>query len=74
MRIEVRDGSDAGGFVRHFTAQSTSGRGLRMVESIAESWGIARDTRAGKTIWAELPVSDERPPILTFDLASVEAL
>lgn len=74
VRIEVHDGSNAGGFVRHFTAQSTSGRGLRMVESVAESWGIERNTGAGKTIWAELPVGDDRPPIVTFDLASVEAL
>ncbi len=74
VRIEVHDGNNAGGFVRHFTAQSTSGRGLRMVESMAESWGVARDTREGKTIWVELPVGEERPPILTFDLASVEAL
>ena len=42
-------------------AGSPSGRGLRVVDAVATSWGVARDG-AGKTrVWCELPVSDSAP-------------
>ncbi|WP_232791322.1 ATP-binding protein [Streptomyces capitiformicae] len=33
------------------------GRGLLLVAQVAERWG-SRQTSAGKTIWAEQPLSD----------------
>jgi hypothetical protein len=36
---------------------STSGRGLELVASISESWGMrARHDGSGKTVWFSLPV------------------
>jgi anti-sigma regulatory factor (Ser/Thr protein kinase) len=46
---------------------ATSGRGLLLVESLAEDWGICRPHVGGKVVWAELPVElpADSPP---FDL------
>ncbi|MGW0832577.1 ATP-binding protein [Streptomyces prunicolor] len=39
---------------------ATSGRGLLLVESVADKWGVYRPHVGGKVVWAELPV--ELPP------------
>ncbi|MCX5238418.1 ATP-binding protein [Streptomyces prunicolor] len=46
---------------------ATSGRGLLLVESVAEKWGVYRPHVGGKVVWAELPVElpTDSPP---FDL------
>jgi anti-sigma regulatory factor (Ser/Thr protein kinase) len=36
---------------------SPSGRGLRVVEAVATSWGVARDGAGETRVWCELPVS-----------------
>lgn len=49
IRLEVSDGSSIIPAVEDLTE---SYRGLRMVESVSEAWGVeATDT--GKTVWAE---------------------
>jgi hypothetical protein len=53
LRLEVRDGSPARVRPRRYGARSTTGRGLRLVESLADSWGV--DTSPlGKTVWVAL--------------------
>ena len=34
---------------------ATSGRGLALVQSLADNWGIER-TPVGKTVWFEIPL------------------
>ncbi|WP_328750564.1 ATP-binding protein [Streptomyces sp. NBC_00285] len=41
---------------------ATSGRGLLLVESIAEKWGVYRPHVGGKVVWAELPLGSTEPP------------
>lgn len=53
VRIEVRDDSDALPPVREPAGLEVSGRGLRMVASLATDWG-ARFQGAGKVVWADL--------------------
>ncbi len=53
VRIEVLDDSDALPPVREPTGLELSGRGLRMVASLATDWG-ARFQGAGKVVWADL--------------------
>jgi anti-sigma regulatory factor (Ser/Thr protein kinase) len=55
LRLEVRDGSPAQVRPRRYGSQSTTGRGLRLVETLADAWGVDV-APGGKTVWAALPV------------------
>lgn len=54
VRVEVRDGNSRYPVASATPADATSGRGLMMVQALAESWGID-GTGDGKTVWFELP-------------------
>ncbi|MBE4737607.1 SpoIIE family protein phosphatase [Streptomyces sp. NPDC013978] len=54
--IEVTDGSSTAPHLRHARAFDEGGRGLLLVAQMAQRWGT-RHTNSGKTIWAELPLS-----------------
>jgi anti-sigma regulatory factor (Ser/Thr protein kinase) len=56
LRIAVADGSSIPPVVRELSHDRPRGRGLRMVQSIADRWG-AEDHRGGKRVWLDL-----RPP------------
>jgi two-component sensor histidine kinase len=53
LRVEVFDGSFALPEMRDSPMESTSGRGLRLVDAIAVEWG-ARPQLNGKVVWCEL--------------------
>lgn len=55
LRVEVTDASPARPALREPTA--TGGRGLRLVEALADRWGVTT-RRGGKVVWFEL---DPRP-------------
>jgi anti-sigma regulatory factor (Ser/Thr protein kinase) len=54
---EVSDGNIAAPHLRRARTFDEGGRGLLLVAQVAERWG-SRQTPAGKTIWAELPLPD----------------
>ena len=58
LRISVADGSSVQPFVRALGAHQPRGRGLQLVQAIADRWG-SEDHRGGKRVWFEL-----RPPAL----------
>lgn len=62
-RIEVLDGSARRAHPRSYGADATNGRGLRLVERLAQDWGVSR-TEQGKGVWAVVDSSalDERDP------------
>lgn len=53
LRVEVSDGSPALPQVRHHGDLAGTGRGLRLVSSTTDRWGVERHER-GKTVWFEL--------------------
>jgi anti-sigma regulatory factor (Ser/Thr protein kinase) len=53
LRVAVVDASPAWPVVRELDLDSPRGRGLRMVEAIADRWGC-EDHRGGKRVWFEL--------------------
>jgi anti-sigma regulatory factor (Ser/Thr protein kinase) len=53
LRLEVQDSSPASVRPRHFSDQSTTGRGLRLVASLSRDWGVEPAT-SGKTVWVAL--------------------
>ena len=60
VRVEASDGVPGGLQARQYSSTATTGRGLRIVESLATSWGVT-PTADGKTVWAVLPVEDPLP-------------
>jgi anti-sigma regulatory factor (Ser/Thr protein kinase) len=56
LRISVADGSAVRPVVRELSLDQPRGRGLRLVQAIADRWG-AEDHQGGKRVWFEL-----RPP------------
>ncbi|WP_075734424.1 ATP-binding protein [Streptomyces acidiscabies] len=61
--IEVTDGSSAFPRVRHPTADEESGRGMFLVEAMADRWGTSED---GTRTWCTLAVRQPLTPIAGF--------
>lgn len=53
VRIEVWDTSRAMPVTRHYAADASTGRGLLLVEELADAWGTDAGPE-GKTVWFEL--------------------
>lgn len=53
VRVEVRDSDTSNAEPRAAAFDDTSGRGLSMVDRVADSWGIDQQS-TGKAVWAEL--------------------
>lgn len=53
LRISVIDGSSVRPVVRELDTGSPRGRGLRLVQAIADRWG-SEDHDGGKRVWFEL--------------------
>jgi anti-sigma regulatory factor (Ser/Thr protein kinase) len=53
LRISVADGSAIRPVVREMQTHRPRGRGLQLVEAIADRWGV-EDHHGGKRIWFEL--------------------
>lgn len=58
LLVEVHDESPQRPVVRHYPAESTTGRGLALVEELARGWGVRADA-PGKTVWCELSGDDD---------------
>lgn len=53
LRVEVRDGAEGQPRARHPRHDDPTGRGLMIVEALADRWGV-EPTPPGKTVWFEL--------------------
>lgn len=53
IRVAVIDESSAAPVRREYFASQPSGRGLAIVESLSDRWGIAEEGR-GKAVWFEI--------------------
>ncbi|MFG2679314.1 ATP-binding protein [Streptomyces sp. NPDC048392] len=53
VRLEVDDASDRAPVPRCVDGETTGGRGLALVDGLADRWGWSREG-AGKRIWCEL--------------------
>jgi len=55
LRVEVSDGSPQMPQVRDHSVDSTGGRGLQMVDKLADRWGAEpAGPGLGKTVWFEI--------------------
>jgi anti-sigma regulatory factor (Ser/Thr protein kinase) len=53
LRISVADGSSVRPVVRELDTENPRGRGLRLVQAIADRWG-AEEHHGGKRVWFEI--------------------
>jgi anti-sigma regulatory factor (Ser/Thr protein kinase) len=57
IRIEVEDDGDGQPVMRSPGVRATSGRGLQIVQALADDWGVlAKPDPPGKTVWATISV------------------
>lgn len=54
VRVEVSDASDSLPTERHAGALAEGGRGIGLLESLSDLWGVDRLSPSGKTVWFEL--------------------
>jgi PAS domain S-box-containing protein len=57
LRVEISDGSPHLPSPRRYAATAGTGRGLLMLESMVDDWGVNRH-RAGKTVWFRISRSE----------------
>ncbi|MBN6041250.1 ATP-binding protein [Amycolatopsis sp. 195334CR] len=69
LRIEVSDGSPEPAAYR--VPDNDGGRGLRMVDAYVDAWGQTTGD-GGKTVWAELALSQLGPVTLKTDVTGRE--
>jgi serine phosphatase RsbU (regulator of sigma subunit) len=53
VRVEVEDGSDRLPMVKDYELEAGTGRGIRLLEDVADAWG-AEATPGGKVVWFEV--------------------
>lgn len=58
VRVEVRDGSPVPPRMHSFSTMSATGRGLRLLEQLAEAWGVESGAD-GKVVWFEVGRPDD---------------
>ena len=58
LRCEVTDESPQVPRPRRYAPEATTGRGLSMIEQLADAWGVSAHT-GGKTVWFELALDEE---------------
>lgn len=61
LRIEVHDGSPERPRPRPTDPEAADGRGLLLVDALADEWGVAERGGPGKVVWASLSVPVVRP-------------
>lgn len=75
VRVEVCDHSPVPPQVRRFSAEAATGRGVRLLETLADAWGVQARSAGGKCVWFTLSLN--RPAQFVeweFDVAAVEPL
>ena len=58
VRVSVTDGSPIPPAMRRHSVTSTTGRGLRLLNQLADSWSV-EDTNGGKTVWFTLTAASD---------------
>lgn len=61
LRCEVEDTNSAGPIRRTVDADAEDGRGMELLDMLADAWGGTR-TATGKTVWFELTAKPLHPP------------
>lgn len=71
VRVEVADASACPPKQRHADGDATNGRGLELVDGLADRWGWQAEG-AGKSIWCEVDRCEPGVEAVAFDGATYE--
>lgn len=71
VRVEVADASARPPKQRHADGDATNGRGLELVDGLADRWGWQTEG-AGKSIWCEVDRCDSGAAAVAFDGTTYE--
>ncbi|MEU6706503.1 ATP-binding protein [Streptomyces wuyuanensis] len=63
LRIEVHDTGAGEPHVGQPSRDDTDGRGLLIVSSLADGWGVTPHAPCGKTVWTEFKTDESKTPI-----------
>lgn len=69
-RVEVADRSPVGPAPKRYRADAATGRGLRLLATLADRWGVRRSSD-GKVVWFELGREDGSDGVVPPDLDDV---
>lgn len=72
VRVEVGDDSSMAPHRRDSDEEATIGRGVDMVEMLAEQWGVETDVAEGKVVWFEVSASASVEPADAFAATPVD--
>lgn len=53
-RVEVHDGSPMPPRMLHFRLTAATGRGLRLLDQLSQTWGVDAVSGTGKVVWFEV--------------------
>lgn len=75
VRFEVGDGHRGGPMPKRYVADSPTGRGMRLVAALAESWGVERGA-GGKVVWFSIDraMPATPPSVLPLDVVDLGTL
>lgn len=62
VRVVVADASPKAPQRRTYKEEATTGRGLEMVELLAEQWGVDTSAGGGKAVWFEVSAAGSQEP------------
>ena len=71
VRVEVFDSSPGTPIRKEFEPHAVTGRGLGIVDQIAESWGVT-PAQDGKTVWFEMALADPLGATTALDNATYD--
>ncbi len=75
LRVSVTDQAPGMPVPQESTADAPNGRGLHLIEALADAWGIEVPCgRPGKTVWFEAPVGPRPTSASPFDQSAGAAL
>lgn len=60
LHVESRDRTEAEPRVCEADSSSTCGRGMALVDTLSDRWGVRQEPGDGKTVWFELSACDAR--------------
>jgi anti-sigma regulatory factor (Ser/Thr protein kinase) len=74
LRVEVHDGNGRLPAQKHYSATSATGRGLLLVERMADDWGVRPAAAGGKSVWFELDstAAPPMPDVGIFDFTDLD--
>jgi anti-sigma regulatory factor (Ser/Thr protein kinase) len=61
VRVEVHDAGDKPPHLRHPAATDDYGRGLHLVDALADEWGTSDRNGLGKVVWASFKAPGAAP-------------